>query len=143
MSNNPQQSREWKALQAHAKSMSGTHMRDLFAKDPDRFNSLHLRTDGLLFDYSRNIVTSETLKMLVDLAKTSDVASWRDKMFAGEKINITENRAAFHLALRGSGERSVKIDGENIKDFVQKSLGQIESVSAKIRDDKNITDIVN
>lgn len=143
MSNNPQQSREWKALQAHAKAIHGLHMRDLFAKDAKRFNALHLRTNGLTFDYSRNLITSETLKLLIDLAKTAGVASWRDRMFAGEKINITEGRAALHPALRGSGNSSLKIDEENINDFVQKSLAQIESISKKIRADKNITDVIN
>jgi glucose-6-phosphate isomerase len=143
MSNSPLQSREWKALQVHAKAMQGTHLRDLFEKDAKRFTALHLRIDGLLFDYSRNLVTSETLKLLVNLAKTSGVAAWRDRMFGGEKINTTENRAALHPALRGSGDSSLRIDGESVKDFVQKSLEQIKSVSTKIRDDKNITDVVN
>lgn len=143
MSTNPQESREWKDLRAHEKTMRGVHMRDLFKKDPNRFNSMHLRVDGIVFDYSRNLVTPETLKLLVDLAKSAGVAAWRDKMFAGEKINATEGRAAAHPVLRGSGNAAIKIDGENTQDFVQKSLAQIEAISAKIRGDKNITDVVN
>lgn len=136
-------SKEWKALQAHAKILAGTHMRDMFRAEPKRFKAFHISVKGLVFDYSRNFVTPETMELLTDMAKAADIAGWRDKMFAGEKINTTENRAAAHMALRGSNDPSLTLDGENVSDFVRQTLEKIRTISEKIRGDSAITDVVN
>lgn len=143
MSNNPTASKEWKALEAHATALARTHMRDLFKADRQRFQSLHRSIDGLVYNYSRNIVTGDTMALLMNLAKSADVAGWRDKMFSGEKINKTEGRAAAHVALRGSNDPSLTLDGENVSAFVQSSLAKILEASQRIRGDKAITDVVN
>ncbi len=143
MSNNPSALKEWKALQTHATALTRTHMRDLFKADITRFRSFHRTIDGLVFDYSRNIATGDTMALLMNLAKATDVAGWRDKMFAGEKINNTEGRAAVHMALRGSGSPSLKVDGENLSEFVADTLEKIRAASEKIRGDSTITDVIN
>jgi len=90
----------WKALEAHYKSISATHLRDLFARDPGRNEHFSLEAAGLYFDYSKHRVTGETVKLLVRLAEECTLKSKIRAMFDGEKINITEKRAALHTALR-------------------------------------------
>jgi glucose-6-phosphate isomerase len=94
------QSPAWLALAGHHVAVRGVHMRDLFAGDPDRFQRFSLEVDDVLVDYSKHRVVEETMKLLFDLARQARVFEWRDKMFAGEKINRTENRAVLHVALR-------------------------------------------
>ncbi|MBL8990315.1 MAG: glucose-6-phosphate isomerase, partial [Phycisphaerae bacterium] len=79
----------WTALAAHAREMAGVHMRALFAGDPRRFDRMHLRWGDLLLDYSKNIATDRTMALLMELARQQRVEAWRDRMFAGEKINFT------------------------------------------------------
>jgi len=86
-------------LKAHQAAMAAVHMRDLFASDPARFERFSLQVDGLLLDYSKNRITEETMRLLVQLAEEADVAGWRERMFGGDKINNTENRAVLHVAL--------------------------------------------
>lgn len=143
MPNSPSDTKEWAALKAHAAMMQGVHMGDLFANDSQRFETFHLKIDGMLLDFSRHRATQETLDLLVQLAKATKIEEWREKMFAGEPINASENRAALHPALRGSCGKDIVIDGENISDFVERTLAQVKTVSEKIRADKKITDIVN
>src|SRR5476649_203487 len=90
----------WKALQAHQASIADTHMRDLFARDAKRQETFSLRAGSLLLDYSKHRITGATLKLLADLARQADVEGWRARMFAGERINSSENRAVLHVALR-------------------------------------------
>ena len=104
------QSAAYQALSAHYGQVKHLHMRDLFARDPQRFDRFslrlgsllfdRLRLGSLLFDFSKNRITQETLGLLLGLAEQADVAGWRDRMFSGEKINLTEGRAVLHIALR-------------------------------------------
>src|SRR5438132_399618 len=97
---NPTKLPAWQALDAHQKEMAGVSMRDLFRQDPKRFDKFSLRFNDILLDYSKNRVTEKTMGLLLDLARQSNVESWRDKMFSGQKINTTEDRAVLHVALR-------------------------------------------
>ena len=143
MSNNLTQRPEFLALQAHHTTIYDTHMRDLFADDPQRFSKLHLKTGGLLLDYSKHRITSDTMKLLTGLAKACEIESWREKMFSGAAINSTENRPALHVALRGSVDKKLTIDGENVSEFVDSTLQKIKAFSDKVRKEKKFTDIVN
>src|SRR5512143_1070847 len=89
----------WQALQKHRREMADVHMRDLFARDPQRFARFSLQTGDILFDYSKNRVTQETMRLLYDLARQANLQQKIDAMFSGQKINITENRAVLHTAL--------------------------------------------
>ena len=98
------ESAEWQALAGHAEATAGASMRELFAADPGRARRFSLELDDLLLDYSKNRITEETLRLLLGLARKAGVEGWRDRMFAGEKINITEDRAVLHVALRNRVE---------------------------------------
>lgn len=135
--------REWDALQAHHKSMSGTQMRDLFKDDPQRFEKFHVKNNGVLFDYSKHLITDETRTLLLDLAKAQNLEHMRDAMFNGAPINTTENRAVLHTALRGSLSPNVQVDGEHIQSFVTDLQKQMRTLSDDVRNDKTITDVVN
>jgi len=87
----------WKALQDHHAAMASIRMRELFARDPDRFSRYSLRIGNLLIDFAKHIVTDETVQHLVALARQEEVELWRDRMFRGEKINFTEGRAVYHV----------------------------------------------
>src|SRR4051794_180631 len=89
----------WKALAAHQKEIADTPMRDLFATDPDRFAKFSLTFGDLLLDFSKNRITQRTLDLLLDLARAADLGGWITRMFAGERINTTEDRAVLHVAL--------------------------------------------
>src|SRR3954470_18471199 len=101
----------FKALEAHFQKVKELHLRKLFADDPKRGQRLTLEGAGLFFDYSKNRVTDETLKLLVQLATESDLRGRIDGMFSGQKINVTENRAVLHVALRTPKNVSVVVDG--------------------------------
>lgn len=133
MSNNPALKSEWKDLLSHRQAMEGVSMRSLFAKDEKRFDKFSLSFDGLLFDYSKNRITEETIQKLVSLAKASDVEGWRDRMFAGDMINSTEKRAVLHTALRRPATDSVIVDGENVMPFVHEVLGRMKDFSNAVR----------
>src|SRR5262249_42802136 len=110
----------WQALLAHKTGMQSVTMRDLFANDPQRFATMSREACGVFVDYSKHRATDETLRLLFAVAKQADVEGWRAKMFAGEHINGTEDRAVLHVALRGSGTASVR--------------PQVDAVLAKMRD---------
>ena len=144
------QSPAWKALADHAKSMSSVHMRDLFAQDPTRFEKFSARHQDLLLDYSKNRVTDETMKKLFDLARHAGVEKLRDRMFAGEKINITEDRAVLHVALRNRSNRPILVDGKDVMPEVNRVLEHMKRFSDSVRNGswkgytgKAITDVVN
>src|SRR5436309_3076520 len=90
----------WQALQAHHRDVAPLHMRDLFRQDPGRFDRFSLHFNDILLDFSKNRIIEPTLRLLLDLARQSDVPGWIEKMFSGQKINITEDRAVLHVALR-------------------------------------------
>ena len=104
----------WKALAAHHKNVRELHLRKLFADDPKRGERMTVEAVGLYLDYSKNRITDETLKLLFQLAKECGLRERIDAMFRGEKINITENRAVLHVALRAPKGASIVVDGENV-----------------------------
>src|SRR3546814_5340082 len=99
----------WRALAAHASAVRQRHLRDLFAADAGRFTRFSFRCGDLLLDLSRQRLEDETLRLLLELAGEADVLRWRDRMLAGEKINLTENRAVLHTALRRSEEHTSEL----------------------------------
>src|SRR5262245_37442649 len=104
----------WKALTSHYGNVRELHMRKLFADDPQRGQRLTAEGAGIYLDFSKNRVTDETLRLLMQLAKESGLRARIDAMFRGEKINITENRAVLHVALRAPRGASINVDGENV-----------------------------
>ena len=144
------QTNAWKALARHRKSMTKTIMRDLFAKDKKRFDKFHLVLGDMLVDFSKNRVTADTMRLLVDLAKEAKVEEWRSKMFSGEKINFTERRAVLHTALRNLSGKPVMVDGEDVMPGVNRVLKQMKAFSDAVRSGKwkghtgkTITHVVN
>ena len=101
----------WKALEQHYAEVGGQHLRDLFAADPGRGERLTAEAAGLYLDYSKNRVTDETMRLLVALAEESGVAERRDAMFRGEHINVSEDRAVLHVALRAPRDAVIEVDG--------------------------------
>eukprot|EP00178_Gracilaria_changii_P002914 TRINITY_DN14265_c0_g1_i1.p1 TRINITY_DN14265_c0_g1~~TRINITY_DN14265_c0_g1_i1.p1 ORF type:complete len:566 (-),score=108.50 TRINITY_DN14265_c0_g1_i1:40-1701(-) len=144
------QSKAWKALEEHKKQIEALHMRELFAKDPERFNKFSFKYEDILVDFSKNRITEETIKLLVDLAKQQGVEDLRDKMFNGEKINNSENRAVLHVALRNRSNRVIKVDNQDVTPEVNKVLEKMKKWTEAIRSGewkgytgKAITDVVN
>lgn len=134
---------EWQALKNHQAEMQDTSISDLFKSSGNRFDQFHKSINGLLFDYSKHHASDKTMELLFGLARARDIEGWRDRMFNGEHINNSEDRAALHTALRGSIAKSLMVDGENVSEFIQETLKQIESISQDIRDNDVITDVVN
>lgn len=140
----------WQALKGHQAKMRDVHMRDLFASDPHRFEKFSLSLGDLLFDYSKNRITDETLSLLFDLANQVDLPSAIEAMFTGKKINTTEERAVLHVALRNRANRPILVDGEDVMPQVNAVLEKIRRFSEDVRSGqwtgytgKAITDIVN
>ena len=123
----------WKALQSHYEHVKGLHLRDLFASDPGRGERLTAEAAGIYLDYSKNRITPDTVKLLVNLAEESGLHSRTDAMFRGEKINITENRAVLHVALRAPEGASIVVDGENVVPQVHAVLDKMSGFSERIR----------
>src|SRR5499433_3327472 len=123
----------WKALTAHYKSVSKLHLRQLFADDPKRGQRMTTEAVGLYLDYSKNRVTDETLKLLLQLAAESGLRTRIDAMFSGEKINITEKRAVLHVALRAPKNESILVDGKNVVPEVHAVLNRMADFSNRIR----------
>src|SRR4051795_10020469 len=133
MKKRPAKQSAWKALAAHYKVVSKLHMRDLFAKDPKRGERLTLEAVGLYLDYSKNRVTDETLRLLIRLAEQSGLRERMDAMFRGDKINITENRAVLHVALRAPKGSSILVDGKNVVPDVHAVLDRMADFSDRVR----------
>ncbi len=125
------QSPAWKALQAHHAEMAGVHMRELFARDPERARTFCLRAGALHFDYSKHRATAATLALLVDLARQAKVEDWRARMFAGEHINASEDRAVLHVALR-SGMKAFP-PGNDVMPLVRKAKEGMRAFSDAVR----------
>ena len=123
----------WLALLDHFKRVKKVHMLDLFDQDPKRFERYSIHFNDMLLDYSKNRVTDETCTLLLDLAKQAKVEEWRDKMFAGEKINNTEGRAVLHTALRNRLGKPVFVDDENVMPAVETELEKMRVFSDKVR----------
>ena len=129
----PETSAAWRALAAHAGGVKGLHLRDLFAADPARAERLTAEAAGLFLDYSKNRVTDETMALLLDLASETGVASRRDAMFAGERINTTENRPVLHVALRMPRDRTLVVEGSDVVAEVHAVLDRMASFSDEVR----------
>jgi glucose-6-phosphate isomerase len=125
--------KSWKALQAHFKTMQEFHLRNLFADDPGRGERMTAEAAGLFLDYSKNRVTDETVKLLAELAEESGLRSRIDAMFRGDKINITENRAVLHVALRAPKGTSIVVDGEDVVPQVHAVLDKMTDFSDRVR----------
>src|SRR3979490_2355290 len=123
----------WKALKSHHQTMRELHLRQLFADDPKRGERLTTEAVGLYLDYSKNRITDETLHLLLDLAASSKLRDRIDAMFRGEKINITENRAVLHVALRARRGTSIVVDGENVVPQVHAVLDRMADFSDRVR----------
>ncbi len=140
----------WQALLQHHRENADLHMRDLFAADPDRFKKFSLRMGDILFDYSKNRITETSLAVLFDLARQAGLAENIEAMYTGKKINITEDRAVLHLALRNRSNSPIQVDGQDVMPLVNQVLGKMRRFSDSVRSGdwkgytgKAITDVVN
>jgi glucose-6-phosphate isomerase len=143
-------SHAWSALEEHYRAMQGVHMRDLFAAEPRRFQRFSLRFDDVLLDYSKNRITEETLRLLLELAREAELERWRERMFSGDKINNTEGRAVLHVALRNTLDRPIFVDGQDVMPEVVRVREQMRGFSDAVRSGdwrgqtgERITDVVN
>lgn len=127
------QLKSWKALAAHQKKTGRLHLREIFAADPGRAGRMSVEAAGLFLDYSKNRVTNETLRLLVSLAKESRLAERIKSMFGGEKINITENRAVLHVALRAPKGATITVDGKNVVPEVHAVLNKMAAFAKRVR----------
>ena len=150
MASNLTQSPAWQKLAAHQKQLETTTMRELFAKDPERFNKFSIEFGGILYDFSKNRITEETLDLLVSLAEQAKVKEMAEAMFTGEKINVTERRAVLHTALRNRSNNPVYVDGKDVMPDVNRVLAKMKDFCARVRSGewkgytgKSITDVVN
>lgn len=140
----------WKALSEHWLNVRDVHMRDLFDADPLRFEKFSVKFNDILLDFSKNRITEETINLLTELARESELEKWIGKMFSGELINHTEKRAALHTALRNRSDSPVLVDGKDVMPEIHQVLDRMESISNTIRhgewkgfSDRNIIDVVN
>ncbi|WP_298040058.1 glucose-6-phosphate isomerase [uncultured Desulfuromonas sp.] len=140
----------WQALQEHHRTIAPRHMRELFAEDPGRFEKFSLRLGDLLFDYSKNRITAETVGLLVALAREAGLEEKVRAMFAGEKINVTEGRAVLHVALRNRSGRPIAVDGKDVMPAVNAVLAQMRVFCDRVRggdwtgySGRAVTDVVN
>ncbi|MEV5594371.1 glucose-6-phosphate isomerase [Streptomyces sp. NPDC052496] len=127
------QTPEWTALSKHREQLGEVRLRELFDQDPERAGRYTLKVGDLHLDYSKHLVTDETLRLLRELAAARDVAGLRDAMFRGEKINFTENRAVLHTALRAPESASVEVDGENVVPAVHSVLRKMQIFADRVR----------
>jgi glucose-6-phosphate isomerase len=123
----------WSALASHYKKVSGLHLRQMFADDPQRGERMTVEAAGLFLDYSKNRITDETLKLLLKLAKEARLKEQIEAMFRGEKINNTENRAVLHVALRAPKGTSIVVDGKNVVPEVHAVLDKMSDFSERVR----------
>jgi glucose-6-phosphate isomerase len=123
----------WRALQAHYAALHGEHLRRLFADDPGRGERLAAEAAGIYLDYSKNRVTDETLRLLVELAEETGLRARIDAMFRGEKVNVTESRAALHVALRAPAGAAILVDGENVVPGVRAVLERMAAFADRVR----------
>jgi glucose-6-phosphate isomerase len=140
----------WLALTEHQQEMADVHMRDLFARDPQRFERFSLQLGGILFDYSKNRITEETMSLLLDLTRQANLAERIEAMFSGERINTTEDRAVLHVALRNRSNCPIRVDGRDVMPKVNRVLDKMRRFSESVRSGawrgytgKPITDVVN
>jgi len=147
---NPTKTAAWKKLAAHYRTMKSRHMRDIFLKDTERFSKFSLLFEDITVDYSKNILSDRTMKLLCELAQECNVHDSIEKMFRGEKINETEGRAVLHVALRNRSNTPVYVDGSDVMPEVNAVLEKMKNFSDRIisgewkgYSGKSVTDIVN
>jgi glucose-6-phosphate isomerase len=140
----------WRALETHQRAVQSMHMRDLFAADPDRCKKFSLQVEDILVDYSKHILTGETVHLLCAMARAARIEEWRDRMFAGEPVNFTEGRPVLHIALRNRSNRPIMVHGKDVMPEVNAVLGHMRSFVADVREGvwkghtgKRIADVVN
>ncbi|HUN89428.1 MAG TPA: hypothetical protein VMU28_11585, partial [Terriglobales bacterium] len=123
----------WKNLESHFDKIKDVHLRRLFADDPKRGERLAVEAEGLYLDYSKNRITDETIRLLLKLAEESGLRQRIDAMFRGEKINVTENRAVLHVALRAPRDAVINVDGKNVVPEVHEVLDRMSKFANRIR----------
>jgi len=140
----------WLALQQHYEQNKQLHMRDLFEQDESRFENFSLHLNDILYDYSKNRVTDETMALLLKLAEQAHLPRWVERLFSGDKINHTEHRAALHTALRDKGDAAIMLDGVDIAPEIKEERAKVKKLAEKIRSrewrgvtGQAITDVVN
>ncbi|MCK4502970.1 MAG: glucose-6-phosphate isomerase, partial [Desulfuromonadales bacterium] len=140
----------WKSLQKHYQTIEELHLRELFAADPQRFEKFSLQLNDILFDFSKHRITATTLKLLVELARQAGLQEKINKMFAGEKINTTEQRPVLHIALRNRSNQPILVDGQDVMPQVNAVLKKMAAFCDQVRSGhwlgatgQPITDIVN
>ena len=140
----------WKALEAHAGSVAGLHMRDLFDADPGRFAEFSISIPGMLLDYAKNRVTADTMALLMDLARQAGVEEWRRRMFSGQDVNTSEGRPALHVALRNRSGAPVMVAGEDVMPLITGVLARMREFTMAVASGawkgatgKPITDVVS
>jgi glucose-6-phosphate isomerase len=129
---NPTQTTAWQSLKAHLETMEDVQMRKLFAQDPDRFDNFSIDSEGILLDYSKNRITEETVKILLNLAEELDLKDGINKLFDGDIINATENRAVLHTALRNQSTKPVFYKGKDVMPDVVGVLAKMETFCDKV-----------
>jgi len=146
----PTSTRAWEELSAHFRSMETAHMNELFAQNPERAEKLSIQWEDFYVDFSKNILTEETISLLLDLAKEVKLEEAIASYFSGEKINETEDRAVLHTALRANKTDTILVDGKNVvpevfqvKEQIKTFTNQILSGSKKGVTGKTFTDVVN
>ena len=142
--------RAWKRLEHHYKTMRKVEMRDMFAKDPQRAERYSINLDAMMLDYSKNRINDRTMKYLLALAKECKLPEKIEQMFSGDKINLTENRAVLHTALRNRDNTPIYVDGKNIMSQINEVLAKMRKFSEAVRlgefkgqTGKKLTNIVN
>src|SRR5580692_9777565 len=123
----------WSALKAHHETIAPLHLRKLFADDPKRGERLTLEAAGIYLDYSKNRITDESMALLVQLAEQSGLRERIDAMFAGERINVTENRPVLHVALRAPRDQPIYVDGHDVVADVHAVLDRMAAFSEQVR----------
>ncbi len=147
---NPTSTESWRRLKLHWEEMRGVHMKQLFAEDSRRFDSFAIFLEDMLVDYSKNRITRETMKLLLELARECELEDAVEKMFSGARINETENRAVFHVALRNRSPVPMEVDGEDVMPRIHGVLNKMKTLCKKVQSGewkgytgKPVTDIVN
>ncbi len=147
---NPSRTGSWKKLADHFKQVKGLHMKELFSKDPERFAKFSLRFQDIIVDHSKNRITEETMQLLLELANEAGLRDAIEKMFSGDKINETEDRAVLHIALRNRSDAPIMLDGRDVMPDVKRVLEKMKDFSCRLQSGewtgysgRKITDIVN
>ncbi|MGB5639380.1 MAG: glucose-6-phosphate isomerase [Sedimenticolaceae bacterium] len=140
----------WHALEEHWNDIDGLRMRDLFEEDPGRCDRFSLEVCDIFLDYSKNLVTDETMRRLMQLARAADLTFWGDSLLRGEKVNNTEGRAVLHMALRNHGYRDYQVDGSDVMPGIRSVLSRMQTFSDEVRQGRwlghtgrRITDVVS